>query len=82
MAVNCSVCPTNRLGAAGVTAIDTNTGAVTLTLALADMLPCLAVMVGVPTLTPVTRPLEFTVADPELDDHVTEFVMFCVLLSV
>ena len=74
-------------GLAGVTAIETNAAAVTVSCAVPDLLVLgsVAVMVtgppaATPTATPVFKPM---VAIPVFDEvQFTEVVRFCVLLSV
>jgi len=88
VAVNCSVCPCVIVGLAGVTAIEVKVGGGRLTVSLVDPETPLsdAWMVVEPPPTLVAKPLEpavllmvATVVADEL--HVTEVVMFCVLLS-
>jgi len=88
VAVNCSVCPCVIVGLAGVTAIEVKVGGGRLTVSLVDPKTPLsdAWMVVEPPPTLVAKPLEpavllmvATVVADEL--HVTEVVMFCVLLS-
>ena len=74
-------------GLAGVTAIETNVAAVTVSCAVPDLLVLgsVAVMVtGPPTATPVAMPVfRPMVATPVFDEvQLTEVVMFSVLLSV
>ena len=77
MAVNCCVWPLAMDGAAGVTAIETSVGAVTVSEAVPETAPDVAVMVLVPAATEVARPPEAIVAVAVLDeDHVTELVRF------
>ena len=74
-------------GLAGVTAIETNAAAVTVSCAVPDLLVLgsVAVMVtsppaAIPVATPVFRPM---VATPVFEEvQFTEVVIFCVLLSV
>jgi hypothetical protein len=85
VAVNCCVLPLAIDGFAGVTAIDTNVGAVTVRLSPGEVTPLkLAVMVtGPPAFTPVARPAALIVAMVLSDDaHVAVLVRFCVLPSV
>lgn len=50
-------------------------GAVIVNMALPEMLPEVAMIIGDPAATPVARPTELTVASELLlDDHVTVFV--------
>jgi hypothetical protein len=67
-------------GDAGVTAIEVRVAAVTVNVVEPLMVPDLAVMVDVPTATPVASPPAFTVAI-EVDDElqVAELVIFCVV---
>jgi hypothetical protein len=74
VAVSCTVCPTLTLGVDGETLTDA-TGtvtAVTLTEAVPLFPSLVAVIVAEPAATPVTTPLDDTVAIPVLEvDHVT-----------
>ena len=80
VAVNCCVRPTVSVGADGVTAIETNCGAVTVSNVLPEMAPEVAVMVEVPAATPVARPPLAIVAAAVFDEvQVTELVMFAVV---
>lgn len=68
---------------AGVTAIDCSVGAVTVNVVEPDTDPRVAVIVLVPAVTPVLKPVPeivATVVVPEF--QVTELVRFCVLLSL
>jgi hypothetical protein len=78
IAVNCSVSATNTAEFAGVTAIDTSTGAVTVSCAVPEMLPDVAVIVtGPPAFTPVARPAALIVAIVVLLElHVAVLVRF------
>ena len=71
---------------AGVMAMDFNNGAVMLTDAVPLICPKLAVIIAVPWVAPVTRPLFpcvlLTVAFAELEDQVACEVMSWVLLSL
>ena len=72
-------------GLAGVTAIDCSVAAVTVSTSAGEVTPLkLAVMLLVPTPTPVARPpLAVIVATVVVADaHVTDAVRFCVLLSL
>jgi hypothetical protein len=62
----------------GVTAIETNVGAVTVSAAVFEATPpSAAVMLLVPAATPVATPVDAIVATVVLDEaHVTELVMF------
>ena len=81
VAVNCFVVPTAMLEFAGTTAIDTRDALVTVREALPEIEPEAALIVELPTPTPVTSPVGLTtptfVAD---EDHATE-VSNCVLPS-
>ena len=72
--------PSNTEAFAGVTAIDTSVGAVTVSVAEPVMEPDVAWIVVLPAATPVARPVVAIVATA-LDEevHVTELVRFCVL---
>ena len=63
------------LGAAGVTAMEDRVAAVAIRVVLPDMLPCLAVMVAVPTVTAVARPLLLTVAIAGFDELQTTWMV-------
>ena len=83
VAVNCLVIPATIVGVAGVTAIDTTVGAVTVNVVEPAILPEVAVIVDLPTATPFARPAAVIVAVaavPEL--QVTLPVRFCVELSL
>jgi hypothetical protein len=83
VAVNCCVAPLAIDGFAGVTAIDCNVAAVTVSKVEPLIDDDVAVMVEVPTPTPVARPAALIVAVvvvPEL--HVTVVVRFCVVPSL
>lgn len=62
VAVNCRVLPSGVDGVAGVTAIDANVAAVTVTVNVAETDPLVAVITAVPAFTAVTRPR----GDPEV----------------
>ena len=64
--------------------IDCSTAAVTLRAMEFDVTPpCVALTFAEPTILPVARPDAFSVTAVEFDDdHVTEFVRFCVLPSL
>jgi hypothetical protein len=80
VAVNCSVWPATIDGAAGVTEIDVNTAAVTVTVAEPWIVPDMAVIVAVPFATLVANPPLLTVAIVVADeDQVTVLVRFCVV---
>src|SRR5437870_11805462 len=73
VAVNCLVVPTAMLELAGVTAIETRVAPVTLRVAVPVTEPEVALMVAVPTPTPVAKPEEWMVATVDADDnHATE----------
>lgn len=83
LAVNCCVLPINTLGAVGVMEREANTGAVTVKVAVLEVMP---LAVAVTTATPCDKvlamPLVFRVATPVLlDAHVTEPDTLPVLLS-
>ena len=83
--MNCCVGPLAIDGLAGVTAIDCSVGAVTVSTSAGEVTPLrLAVMLLVPTATPVASPpLAVIVATVVVADfQVTEPVRFCVLLSL
>jgi hypothetical protein len=72
VAVSCTVRPTVTLGVAGATVTDATGTGVTVTLAVPLLPSLVAVIVAEPTATPVTTPLDETVAIPVLElDHVT-----------
>jgi hypothetical protein len=62
VAVNCCITPTGMEGFAGVMAMDTRTAEVTVMVVLALLPPKLAVIVEVPTLAAVARPVLLMVA--------------------
>ena len=64
VATSCWVRPLAMLKLAGVTAMDTMTGAVTAVAEVPLMVLWVAVMVALPMATPVTRPIVLTVATP------------------
>ena len=68
--MNCCFVPLAMLGLVGVTAMDTNSAAVTVRVVEPDTLPFVAVMVAVPTATPVARP-----ALPEAPETVATVVL-------
>ena len=82
--MNCCVAPLVIDGFAGVTAIDCSVAAVTVNTTAGEVTPLkLAVMLLVPTATPVAKPPAAIVATPAVADaHVTEAVSVCVLLSL
>ncbi len=72
--------PAGTEGAPGVTAIDTNAGAVTVRVVEPLMVPEVAVMVVEPCARLLARPALFTVAvDVDEDVQVATVVRFCVL---
>ena len=81
--MNCCVAPLVMLGFAGVTAIDCRVAAVTVSTVEPTTDPDVALMVLVPAPAPVASLPAVMVAVPGVPDaHVTEFVKFCVLLSL
>jgi hypothetical protein len=81
--MNCCVCPLTMLGFAGVTARETSVAAVTVNTVEPPIAPEVALMALVPTPTPVASPPAAIVAAAGVADvQVTEFVRFCVLLSL
>jgi hypothetical protein len=71
------------VGLAGVTAIDCSVAAVTVSKVEPTTDPDVALMLLVPTPAPVAKPPVVIVAVPGVPEaHVTEFVKFCVLLSL
>ena len=82
VAVNCSVAVIAIVGFAGVTAIDTSVGAVTVSVVVPLMAPEAALIVLVPVPTPVANPPEVIVATVVVSElHVAVLVRFCVELS-
>ena len=80
MATNCCEFPAAIEEFAGVTAIDTRTGAVTVSGVEPVMPLSVALMLEVPVATPVAKPLAVIVATPEADElHAAVFVTFCVV---
>src|SRR5437764_14728236 len=71
VAVSCTVAPTSSTGAAGLTLTDATGTGVTVTVAVPFCPSLVAVIVALPTATPVTRPVVETLATPALDAHVT-----------
>ena len=67
---------------AGVIAIETRSGGLTVKLVDAPRLPEAAVITVVPWIAPVARPPVLIVATPEEALHKMELVRFCVLPSV
>jgi hypothetical protein len=83
VAVNCCVAPLAIDGFAGVTAIDCNVAAVTVSKVEPLIAPDVAVIVEVPTPAPLARPAALIVAVVVVpDDHVTVLVRFCVVPSL
>ena len=83
MAVNCCVPPLIIEGLAGVTAMETSTGAVTVRLVEPVIEPDTAEIVVLPVATPVASPAPLIVPTAVLVElQVTELVRFCVLLSL
>jgi hypothetical protein len=80
VAVNCCVNPFAMDGLIGVTAIDFRVATVTVNTSTGEVTPLkLAVMLLVPTPTPVAKPPAAIVATEVVPDvHVTVLVMFCV----
>lgn len=68
VAVNCWLFPAGTLGVSGVSDTEDRVAAVTVRAAVPDLLPEVAVMVVVPALTAVARPLLLTVATVALDE--------------
>jgi hypothetical protein len=82
VAVNCSVWPFTIEGSAGVTAIDTSVGAVTVRFVVPSMAPDAASILLVPDATPVANPPAVIVTTPGVCEvQTTELVKFCVELS-
>jgi hypothetical protein len=83
VAVNCCVAPTVSEAFAGVTAIDTNTGTVTVRLVEPPIAPDVAWIVVLPAATHVAKPTLVIVATAVfVDVQVTELVRFSVLPSL
>jgi hypothetical protein len=83
VAVYCSVAPSAIDAFAGVTASDTNTGAVIVRPVEPVIAPEVACIVVLPVPTPVAKPVPLTVAAPVfVEVHVTALVRFNVLLSL
>jgi hypothetical protein len=82
--VNCSVCPFTIAGFARLTASDTSVGGdVTVKVVEPERAPERALIVELPTPTPVARPLELIVATVVVAElHVTLPVRFWVLASL
>jgi hypothetical protein len=83
VAVNCCVAPVASDVVAGVTAIDTNTGAVTVRLVEPPIAPEIAWIVVLPAATPVAKPpLAIVATAVFVELHVTKLVRFAVLASL
>lgn len=81
-AANCWVAPFAMVAVAGVTEINTKAGAVTVKVAVSDMVAKDAVIVVEPCATADARPVPLIVATPGSDElHVTKAVKFCVAPS-
>jgi len=81
--VNCCVAPLAMEALAGVTAMETNTGDVTVRVVVPLMLPEAAWMVVLPVATPAAKPAPLIVATAVFVElQVTELVRFCVLPSL
>jgi len=82
VAMNCCAFPAAIEGFVGVTEIEARTGEVTVIVAAPCTVPEVAVIVVIPTMTPVARPAELIIAtgDPEL--HPTEEVTSSILASL
>ena len=83
VAANCSVKPLAIAGFAGVTAMDTKVGAVTVSTSTGlTTLPSVAVMLLVPWTIPVAKPAAVMVATEVFEEaQVALVVMFCVVPS-
>jgi hypothetical protein len=79
VAVNGCVKPTVTEALEGVTAIEVNTAAVTVSVAKPLIVPDAAVMVAVPGAMLVANPLLLTVATESEEDVHVAFVSFCVV---
>ena len=77
MAASCWVFPAGTLGISGVTDTEDKVAVFTVRVAVPDLVPKVAVMVVVPALTAVARPLLLTVATDVLD----ELQVTCVVIS-
>ena len=83
VAVNCCVRPLATEGFAGVTAIETSVGAVTVRTVVPVIDPDFALIVEVPAVSAVANPAELIVATEVVAEvHVALPVKFCVLLSL
>jgi hypothetical protein len=74
-AANCWVSPIGMLGLIGVTDMEDSAAEVTVRAVFSDLPPKVAVMVGVPGVAAVARPLRSTVADASEALHVTSVVI-------
>jgi hypothetical protein len=80
VAVSCCVPPITTMGVVGVTAMDTNAGALTVSNVDVFMLPDTAPMALLPFTSDVARPVVLIVATVVVADvHVTVLLKFCVL---
>jgi hypothetical protein len=82
--VNCCVCPAATEAVVGDTLTLRRTADVTVSRAVPEMSPEVAVIVEAPVVTPVARPwepeaLEIVAVAVTDEDHVTELVRFCVV---
>jgi hypothetical protein len=83
VAVNCAVLPAEIDGFVGVTAIETSTGGVTVSVVEPVIDPRVAVMVVDPVPVELASPVALIVAMPVADElHVAVLVRFCVLPSL
>src|SRR5258708_6122703 len=82
VAVNCCVLPLLIDGFAGVTAIDTSVGGVTVSTVEPVIAPLVAEIVDVPAPTPVARPVALIVATVVVPEAHTALLSTCVLLSL
>jgi hypothetical protein len=76
-AVNCSASPTGMLGLAGVTAMEDSVAEVTVRVVFPPKSPVMALMVAVPGVIAVARPLGVTVTT----DGLVELQATCVVMS-
>jgi len=82
VAANCSMLPAEIEEFAGATAIDTNTGGVTVNVVEPLTDPIVALMVALPCITPLAKPVALIVAACEDVLHVTDEVKSWVPPSV
>jgi hypothetical protein len=68
-AANCWVTPTGMLGLTGVTDMEDRVAEVTMRVVAPEIVPELAVMIGVPAATALARPIPLTVATDVLDER-------------